>query len=251
MVLLLLEDNLGRRVEMTAVQWCSLSYALLHVHLMCLPQVSLLTGGADWSATVIPASRRMGKVRHGVHWGEAGWPAGDRGCPVPRQSVPGANWMSNAISSAWQPSCSCLAPPTAPPPACPAGAGHFQTDAPAAWRDHAHLSLPHLHQAAVSLCAQLGTRCCCCATATAGATVAAHCCCCARLLVPSTSLRIPCPSLSSIRSCDSTQAQKTVCDLAELKFKRLLMMHDATDRGLAAADVAALAASLPICRKGR
>jgi hypothetical protein len=42
-----------------------------------------------------------------------------------------------------------------------------------------------------------------------------------------------------------------VCDLAELKFKRLLMMHDATDRGLAAADVAALAASLPICRKGR
>ena len=42
-----------------------------------------------------------------------------------------------------------------------------------------------------------------------------------------------------------------MCDLAELKFKRLLMTHDATDKGLGAAEVAALAASLPICGKGR
>lgn len=51
-------------------------------------------------------------------------------------------------------------------------------------------------------------------------------------------------------SCDSTQAQQTVCDLAKLKYNRLVMVHDATDKGLAASDVATLAASLPLC-KGR
>ena len=85
---------------MTAAEWCSDSCSAACVLHMLL-QVSLLTGGADWSASVIPASRRMGKVRHE---GQAGWSAGDSGCPVPGQSVPGANWAEQGqqCSSATQ-----------------------------------------------------------------------------------------------------------------------------------------------------
>lgn len=59
--------------------------------------------------------------------------------------------------------------------------------------------------------------------------------------------RILSPAAGLVCSCDVERAQASVCALSKLNFRCLLPMHDATGKGLSAADVATFAGHLPAC----
>lgn len=59
----------------------------------------------------------------------------------------------------------------------------------------------------------------------------------------------PPATCSSSHSCDTRQGEESLCRLAGTSYKRLLVMHDATGKGLPPADVAVFCDALQAAAK--